>query len=65
MLAFRIRRSLGQFQHLWKSKNGALALPDALITAVGTKVWLLDEDHQDRARATGAQWKEDLQWARM
>ncbi len=31
-------RSLGQFKSLWQQKQGLLALPDVLITAVGTKV---------------------------
>ncbi len=38
VLVYNTGRSLGQFTGLWASKGGALALPDVLITAVGTKV---------------------------
>ena len=38
VLVYNTGRSLGQFLGLWQSKAGALALPDVLITAVGTKV---------------------------
>lgn len=37
-LVYNTGRSLGQFVSLMQQKNGALALPDVLITAVGTKV---------------------------
>lgn len=38
VLVYNTGRSLGQFQSLWQEKQGLLALPDVLITAVGTKV---------------------------
>ena len=38
VLVYNTGRSLGQFQELLESKAPALALPNALITAVGTKV---------------------------
>lgn len=63
ILVYNTGRSLGQFMYLWREKNGALALPDVLITAVGTKVWLLDEESAGRGRANGLKWKEDLNWA--
>lgn len=37
VLVYNTGRSLGQFTALWAEKRGALALPDVLITAVGTK----------------------------
>jgi hypothetical protein len=37
VLVYNTGRSLGQFTALWAEKAGALALPDVLITAVGTK----------------------------
>ena len=37
VLVYNTGRSLGQFTGLWAEKGGALALPDVLITAVGTK----------------------------
>lgn len=41
VLVYNTGRSLGQFIGLHQEKGGALALPDALITAVGTKVQFL------------------------
>ncbi len=38
VLVYNTGRSLGQFKSLWQQKQGLLALPDVLITAVGTKV---------------------------
>lgn len=38
VLVYNTGRSLGQFKSLWQEKRGLLALPDVLITAVGTKV---------------------------
>jgi hypothetical protein len=38
ILVYNTGRSLGQFTHLYGSKGGRLALPDVLVTAVGTKV---------------------------
>lgn len=38
VLVYNTGRSLGQFQELLASKAAMLALPNALITAVGTKV---------------------------
>ncbi|EIE26776.1 S6PP-domain-containing protein [Coccomyxa subellipsoidea C-169] len=65
VLVYNTGRSLGQFLGLWQSKAGALALPDVLITAVGTKIFLLDVKLQDRSRADGQMWKQDTQWARI
>ena len=38
ILVYNTGRSLGQFKSLWQEKRSLLALPDVLITAVGTKV---------------------------
>jgi len=38
VLVYNTGRSLGGFISLLQEKGGALALPDVLITAVGTKV---------------------------
>lgn len=40
VLVYNTGRSLGQFTSLYQEKAGALALPNVLITAVGTKVHL-------------------------
>lgn len=37
-LVYNTGRSLGQFISLLQEKEGALAMPDVVITAVGTKV---------------------------
>ncbi|KAK9834998.1 hypothetical protein WJX81_003222 [Elliptochloris bilobata] len=63
VLVYNTGRSLGQFTALWAEKGGALALPDVLITAVGTKIFLLDTQEKGRWAAGGSVWKEDLQWA--
>lgn len=42
VLVYNTGRSLGQFTSLYQEKAGALALPNVLITAVGTKVHLPD-----------------------
>lgn len=39
ILIFNTGRSLGQFTYLLSEKEGGLSLPDAVITAVGTKVF--------------------------
>ena len=41
VLVYNTGRSLGGFISLLQEKKGALALPDVLITAVGTKACLL------------------------
>ena len=65
VLVYNTGRSLGQFVGLWESKAGRLALPDALITAVGTKIFMLDSGRAGgRSRAGGSAWVEDMQWAR-
>ncbi|KAK9824654.1 hypothetical protein WJX72_012101 [[Myrmecia] bisecta] len=64
VLVYNTGRSLGQFMALFQEKAGALALPDVLITAVGTKIFLLDTKNQSRGQASAEHWKEDLQWSR-
>ena len=39
VLVYNTGRSLGQFTSLYQEKAGMLALPNVLITAVGTKVF--------------------------
>lgn len=47
ILVYNTGRSLGGFISLMKEKEGALALPDVLITAVGTKVTLHHKSFKD------------------
>jgi hypothetical protein len=63
VLVYNTGRSLGQFNGLLADKGGVLPVPDALITAVGTKVFLLDRQGGTRGTAPGAgAWVEDSQW---
>ncbi|EFJ40325.1 hypothetical protein VOLCADRAFT_119992 [Volvox carteri f. nagariensis] len=59
LLVYNTGRSLGQFVDLMKKCDGKLAIPDVVITAVGTKVWHLDETC-GRCAASGLKWIEDL-----
>ena len=43
VLVYNTGRSLGQFKGLLQEKAGVLAVPDVLITAVGTKVGCPEE----------------------
>lgn len=65
VLVYNTGRSLGGFQGLLQEKGGALPVPDALITAVGTKIFLLDREGGTRGNASGLSWVEDRQWARV
>jgi sucrose-6F-phosphate phosphohydrolase len=65
LLVYNTGRSLGQFCGLLAAKAGALPVPDALICAVGTKVFLLDRRGGTRGTAPGDGWVEDAQWARI
>ncbi|GLC57318.1 hypothetical protein PLESTB_001211200 [Pleodorina starrii] len=61
LLVYNTGRSLGQFVDLMKKCDGKLAIPDVVITAVGTKVWHLDETC-GRCAASGLKWIEDTNW---
>ena len=63
-LVYNTGRSLGQMTGLLESLEGILPIPDALITAVGTKIYLLDRENGHRGSASGLGWHEDLDWAR-
>lgn len=57
VLVYSTGRSIGQVMSLFKEKGGALAVPDAIVTAVGTKIFF---------RESGAEgewcWREDEAW---
>ena len=63
VLVYNTGRSLGQFVDLMQRCGGRVAVPDVLVTAVGTKVWRLDAG-TGRTRASGLEWIEDLEWAK-
>lgn len=46
VLVYNTGRSLGQFIALLEDKAGKLALPDVLITAVGTKVRISSDNKE-------------------
>jgi len=62
LLVYNTGRSLGQFVELMKRCEGKVAVPDVVITAVGTKVWRL-EVGSSRTTTSGVHWLEDMQWA--
>lgn len=62
-LVFNTGRSFGQVMGLLEQMKGTLPVPDAIITAVGTKIFLLDREKGHRGTSSGLQWTEDVQWA--
>ncbi|KAG1676847.1 hypothetical protein FOA52_010356 [Chlamydomonas sp. UWO 241] len=48
VLVYNTGRSLGQFTGLLKNCDGRVAVPDVLVTAVGTKVWKRNLQLSDR-----------------
>jgi len=56
VLVYNTGRSLGQFTGLLKHCGQRVAVPDALITAVGTKVW-------KRKGSDGLTWVEDAEFS--
>lgn len=63
-LVYNTGRSLGQVIGLLQHLQGILPVPDAIITAVGTKIFLLDRERGHRGTASGEGWHEDLDWSR-
>lgn len=63
-LVYNTGRSLGQVIGLLQHMQGVLPIPDAIITAVGTKIFLLDRERGHRGTASGEGWHEDLDWSR-
>ena len=63
-LVYNTGRSFGQVLGLLQHMDGILPVPDAIITAVGTKIFLLDREKGHRGTASGDGWHEDMEWAR-
>jgi sucrose-6F-phosphate phosphohydrolase len=63
-LVFNTGRSFGQVLGLLEHMKGTLPIPDAIITAVGTKIFLLDREKGHRGTSSGSHWHEDVQWAK-
>lgn len=62
ILVYNTGRSMGQVKEMLKSVPD-VATPDAMIVAVGTKVFLNMEE-VGRARTSGLNWVEDMEWTR-
>lgn len=56
VLVYNTGRSLGQFQELLQTKADCLAVPNALITAVGTKVCSLSAGHAGVTTLASSNW---------
>lgn len=59
-LVYNTGRSIGSFLKLFEDKGGRLAMPDVIITAVGTKIFLNDD--KDSRRSDQAAFREDERW---
>lgn len=62
-LVYNTGRSLGQVVGLLEQMKGVLPIPDAIISAVGTKIFLLDRERGHRGSTSGSSWHEDMDWA--
>jgi len=63
-LVYNTGRSIGQFVGLLREKGGNLALPDVIITAVGTKIFHRS-DRALRQEVSEAEWVEDKTYAKL
>ncbi|KAF8054588.1 SPP2 [Scenedesmus sp. PABB004] len=63
VLVYNTGRSKGQLIWLLKEKP-MLAVPDVLITAVGTKIWYLPDGMRAFQDPTEVEWIEDTNWSR-
>ncbi|KAG2440657.1 hypothetical protein HYH02_010236 [Chlamydomonas schloesseri] len=61
VLVYNTGRSLQSFLDLLKSKSGCMAVPDALILAVGTCVYLRNPSGGPADSPSG--WREDRDWS--
>lgn len=62
ILVYNTGRSLGSVRELLRSQP-EVAEPDAVVSAVGTKVFL-NMDEVGRGRSNGDGWVEDMEWTR-
>lgn len=58
VLVYSTGRSIGQVMSLFKEKLGALAVPDSIVTAVGTKIFMRENSAVEGEYC----WREDLEW---
>lgn len=62
-LVYNTGRSIGSFTRLYTDKAGKLAMPDVIITAVGTKIFLNSDKDYSRT-GESAIWREDERWCK-
>lgn len=62
ILVYNTGRSIGQLTGLLEHRKGSMAVPDAIITAVGTKVFLLNRK-ATRVTADSESWVEAEGWS--
>lgn len=55
IMVYNTGRSIGQLTGLLESRSDCMVVPDAIITAVGTKVFLLNQ-RKTRSTARGDSW---------
>lgn len=60
ILVYNTGRSIGQLTGLLEYREGSMTVPDAIITAVGTKVFLLNR-RAVRSKADSGSWCAVLQ----
>ena len=59
ILVYNTGRSIGQLTGLLEYRQGSMTVPDAIITAVGTKVFLLNRKAV-RSKADSSSWYEKV-----
>eukprot|EP00892_Ulva_mutabilis_P007092 jgi/Ulvmu1/4755/UM020_0040.1 len=62
ILVYNTGRSIGQLTGLLEYRQGSMTVPDAIITAVGTKVFLLNR-RAVRSKADSGSWVEAEGWS--
>ncbi|GAX82355.1 hypothetical protein CEUSTIGMA_g9784.t1 [Chlamydomonas eustigma] len=62
VLVYNTGRSLQSFEQLLKDKAHCMAAPDALISAVGTKVY--QRQLLPGSSTKGGEWEEDAEWSK-
>ena len=62
VLVLNTGRSKGQLMDLLSKKEDIIAVPDVIITAVGTKIWHRRSTHRAFGGCTSDDYEEDLAW---
>ncbi|KIZ05253.1 hypothetical protein MNEG_2702 [Monoraphidium neglectum] len=62
VLVLNTGRSKGNLMSLLRDKEEVIAVPDVIITAVGTKIWHRRSTHRAFGGCTAEDYEEDLAW---